>query len=297
MVLFGLFRFSFFCFGLIETQKLAVSVWNRNNRNKHFFSDSSETSFGYIFGCFESKLVLLDTLPYTQEITGLHEVQSILPIPDNLARKFIDFKGLKNIDHLSGNHAAASEPIISGDETVKTLPELAANGSLSTRRQRHHTAAAGLQRILDLFGIKSLDQITSVIPIENIRELPPAHVAAAANAAGPSSAADTAAAAAASDPLAPIQKSLARENKAADLLATALKKHGDKIKAIQRVKRLHDVRRAEAIKRLEEVKQLLEVKGLNEIKSIKELKKVFPLSDDQATELKGMMAKTSKKRF
>ena len=62
MVLFGLFRFAFFCFGLIETQKLAVSVWNRNNRNKHFFWDSAETSFGSIFGCFESKLVSLDTL-------------------------------------------------------------------------------------------------------------------------------------------------------------------------------------------------------------------------------------------
>ena len=62
MVLFGLFRFAFFCFGLIETLKLAVSVWNRNNRNKHFFFDSAETSFGSIFSCFESKLVLLDTI-------------------------------------------------------------------------------------------------------------------------------------------------------------------------------------------------------------------------------------------
>jgi hypothetical protein len=34
----------------------------RNNRNKRFVSDSAETSFGSSFGCFESKLVLKDTL-------------------------------------------------------------------------------------------------------------------------------------------------------------------------------------------------------------------------------------------
>jgi hypothetical protein len=34
----------------------------RNNRNKRFVSDSAETSFGSRFGCFESKLVLKDTL-------------------------------------------------------------------------------------------------------------------------------------------------------------------------------------------------------------------------------------------
>ena len=56
------FGLSFFCFGSIETPKLAVSVKMRNNRNKRFVSDSAETSFGSIFGCFESKLVSLDTL-------------------------------------------------------------------------------------------------------------------------------------------------------------------------------------------------------------------------------------------
>jgi hypothetical protein len=32
---FGLFRLFLFCFGSIETPKLAVSILNRNNRNKH----------------------------------------------------------------------------------------------------------------------------------------------------------------------------------------------------------------------------------------------------------------------
>jgi hypothetical protein len=52
-----LFRFLFHCFGSIETPKHAVSILNRNNRNKRLVSDSVETSFGSIFGCFESKLV------------------------------------------------------------------------------------------------------------------------------------------------------------------------------------------------------------------------------------------------
>ena len=62
VVLFSLFWLAFFCFGSIETQKLAVLVKIRNNRNKHFVSDSAETSIGSIFGCFESKLVSMDTL-------------------------------------------------------------------------------------------------------------------------------------------------------------------------------------------------------------------------------------------
>ena len=49
-------------FGSIETPKVVVSVQNRNNRNKRFVLDSAETSFGSSFGCFESKLVSLDTL-------------------------------------------------------------------------------------------------------------------------------------------------------------------------------------------------------------------------------------------
>jgi hypothetical protein len=59
---FGLFRLSSFCFGSIETPKRPVSILNRNNRNKRLVSDSFETSFGSIFGCFESKLVSQDTL-------------------------------------------------------------------------------------------------------------------------------------------------------------------------------------------------------------------------------------------
>ena len=51
-----------FCFGSIETQKLAVPVKHQNNRNKRFVSDSAKTSFGSIFSCFKSKLVSLDTL-------------------------------------------------------------------------------------------------------------------------------------------------------------------------------------------------------------------------------------------
>jgi hypothetical protein len=54
---FGLFRLFSFCFGSFETPKLPVSIFNRNNRNKRLVSDSFETSFGYSFGCFESKLV------------------------------------------------------------------------------------------------------------------------------------------------------------------------------------------------------------------------------------------------
>jgi len=60
-----LFWLAFFCFGSIETPKLAVSAKKRNNRNKCFVSDSAETSFGPSFGCFEAKLVSLDTLTRT----------------------------------------------------------------------------------------------------------------------------------------------------------------------------------------------------------------------------------------
>ena len=56
------FGWSSVCFGSIETPKLAVSVWKRNNWNKSFVSDSAKTSFGSSFGCFESKLFSKDTL-------------------------------------------------------------------------------------------------------------------------------------------------------------------------------------------------------------------------------------------
>ena len=68
-VLFGLFWLAFYCFGSIKTQKLAVSV---RNRNKHFVSVSAKTSFGSIFGCFESKLVSLDTLVTTKLKSVFH---------------------------------------------------------------------------------------------------------------------------------------------------------------------------------------------------------------------------------
>ena len=64
-----LFRLAFFCFGSIETPKLAVSAKKRNNRNKCFVSDSAETSFGPSFGCFEAKLVSLDTLVESMKTT------------------------------------------------------------------------------------------------------------------------------------------------------------------------------------------------------------------------------------
>jgi hypothetical protein len=61
-VCFGLFRYISVYFGLTETPKLTVSLLKRNNRNKRFVSESAETGFGSSFGCFESKLVLKDTL-------------------------------------------------------------------------------------------------------------------------------------------------------------------------------------------------------------------------------------------
>ncbi len=56
-------REHFLCFGCFETPKLPVSILKRNNRNKRLVSDSAETSFGSSFGCFDTKLVLEDTLP------------------------------------------------------------------------------------------------------------------------------------------------------------------------------------------------------------------------------------------
>ncbi len=48
----------------------------RNNLNKHFVSDSAETSFGFSFGCFESKLVSKDTL-----------TMYLQPTPDQIPQK------------------------------------------------------------------------------------------------------------------------------------------------------------------------------------------------------------------
>ena len=57
-LVFRLFRFN----RNIETLCFCIE---RNNRNKHFVSDSAETSFGSSYGCFESKLVSKDTLAIT----------------------------------------------------------------------------------------------------------------------------------------------------------------------------------------------------------------------------------------
>jgi hypothetical protein len=62
MLSIKLFQLLICSFGSIETPQLSISVKKRNNRNKCFVSDSAENSFGCCFVCFESKLVLKDTL-------------------------------------------------------------------------------------------------------------------------------------------------------------------------------------------------------------------------------------------
>jgi hypothetical protein len=288
------------------------------------------------------RLKQMTPLRSVQDIASMQEIKSVVPIPDEVARKFIRDKGLVNIAASGGGglHAEASgrpppaapaapaaAPITAGDEVFPAQSSPSGSGHIA----KHDPSTSGghsaksLQRILDLFGIKSLDQITSVIPIESIHEVhSPIYKApglAADNAAVPSSAADEVGVSrgggggggtigsgvssvsggggdvsgkssghrpSKDDPLAPIQKSLARENEASELLAAALKKHGERIKAIERVKKIHDIRRLEAIKRLEEVKQLLEVRGIEEVKSISELKQVIPLTAEQAAELKAL---------
>ncbi len=54
-LVFSLFRFN------RNTETLCFGI-EAKHRNKHFVSDSAETSFGSSFGCFESKLVSMDTL-------------------------------------------------------------------------------------------------------------------------------------------------------------------------------------------------------------------------------------------
>jgi hypothetical protein len=64
-----LFRFVSVRFLLVSVQSkhrnTLFRYFKRNNRNKRLVSDSVETSFGSSFGCFESKLVSQDTLPWT----------------------------------------------------------------------------------------------------------------------------------------------------------------------------------------------------------------------------------------
>ncbi len=54
-LVFCLFRFN----RNIETPVFGIEA---KQPKQHFVSDSAETSFGSSFGCFESKLVLKDTL-------------------------------------------------------------------------------------------------------------------------------------------------------------------------------------------------------------------------------------------
>lgn len=334
---------------------------------------------------------LEEVLPLTEveKVTGLEEVQSIEPIPEEVAKKFIRDKGLKTLqpgqlgrgggggskrgsggsNRAGGAHRAGgsggdedlldllagdgdkggAEPLMSADEAVpsahgrRSSAEDFTSGHerpVHSRDKGHHVK--GLQRILDLFGIKSLDQITDVIPIESIHEVDPStakHIGGGGGGGGgvggrskkhysiPETAGDEGedfgskrshppsplveqedasggGGGNVADTLAPIQQSLAKEEKAANFLEAALKRQGAKVKAIERVKQMHDVKRLEAIKRLEEVKQLLEVTDLKEVKSLHKVKsmadvksvqsvksiqpveKIFPLTSAEAAELK-----------
>ena len=57
-VLVGIFLFRF----NRNTETRCFGKEAKHDQNKHFVLDSAETSFGSSFGCFESKLVSLDTL-------------------------------------------------------------------------------------------------------------------------------------------------------------------------------------------------------------------------------------------
>jgi hypothetical protein len=57
------FGWSSVCFGSIETLCFGIEP---KQPKQMFVLDSAETSFGSSFGCFESKLVSKDTLPYLQ---------------------------------------------------------------------------------------------------------------------------------------------------------------------------------------------------------------------------------------
>ena len=337
-----------------------------------------------------------------QRVAGLEEIQSIVPIPEEVAKKFIRDKGLKtlrpgelghsggsggSVHSFGGGHRGAGgvrkggggdgefekelidllaeedgakkgfkTPVSSGDQIVPKRPRTADYKSAQPVHGDAGDSVKGLQRILNLFGIKSLDQITDVIPVDSIREIdPPSQKRRGEKRRGsdsedfstaghhplpatsldesskrrsgsgddfrsvryppPATAGDESEVkhtanggvgdgGKLTDSLTPIQASLAREEKAADLLSAALKRQGDKIKAMQRVKQIHDVKRLEAVKRLEEVKRLLEVSGLKEVKSLQkvknvsdvkavhpvvsmtEVKEIFPLSSAEAAELK-----------
>ncbi len=57
-----LFRLVICLFRFKQNIKTLCFNVDAKNRNKRFVLDSAETSFGSSFGCFESKLVLKDTL-------------------------------------------------------------------------------------------------------------------------------------------------------------------------------------------------------------------------------------------
>jgi hypothetical protein len=59
--LFRLLFCLFFCFNQ-NTEALCFGTEAKQPKQV-FFSDSAETCFGSSFGCFESKLVSMDTLP------------------------------------------------------------------------------------------------------------------------------------------------------------------------------------------------------------------------------------------
>jgi hypothetical protein len=93
-LLFCLFRFSrnteTLCFG-IEAKQLKQT----------FGSDGAETSFGSSFGCFESKLVLKNTLPTTNDQRGHHIMQMYCtPQLKNTQLEQLNFNVSSSIDAL-----------------------------------------------------------------------------------------------------------------------------------------------------------------------------------------------------
>jgi len=140
----SVFRLIFFCFSSIETTKLTVSVKKRNNRNKRFVLDSAETCFGSIFGCFESKLVLLDTLLPTVLYlrvprTGTSTDTSSIPPPISMSCSHILY-----LNHRSqGEHPEDGEGIGGGHQDAGGRRRLLARAAGCRRSERrcHHRSA------------------------------------------------------------------------------------------------------------------------------------------------------------
>ena len=68
-----LFRLVYCLFWFNRNIETLCFCIERNNRNKHFVSESAETSFGSSFGCFELKLVSKDTLVQTQGLLSYRQ--------------------------------------------------------------------------------------------------------------------------------------------------------------------------------------------------------------------------------